>query len=171
MNVLIPHFGRENVTMAYTDTDSFVLEITTNDLEEELAKPEMRQHFDLSNYPKDHPLCSTNNKKVPGKFKDELAGDVMSEFIALRAKCYAYSTIQNEYANKAKGIATSVSKTIQMDAYRRTLESQKKLTVTINSIVKKDHELHTVQMQKVALSAFDDKRYVHDDGITTRAYQ
>ena len=69
-DTLIPHFGRENVTMAYTDTDSFVLEITTKDLDEELAK--LSADFDFSNYPTTHELHDVNNKKVPGKFKDEL---------------------------------------------------------------------------------------------------
>ena len=164
---LIPHFGRENVTMAYTDTDSFVLEITTKDLDEELAK--LSADFDFSNYPTTHELHDVNNKKVPGKFKDELAGDV-TEFIGLRAKCYAYSTIKKNDDNKAKGIARSVSKTLHLDAYRDTLESHKKHVVTINSFEKRDHQIYTTRGQKIALSAFDDKRYICDDGITTKAY-
>ena len=168
-DTLIPHFGRENVTMAYTDTDSFVLEITTKDLDEELAK--LSADFDFSNYPTTHELYDVNSKKVPGKFKDELAGDVMVEFIGLRAKCYAYSTIKKNDDNKAKGIAKSVSKTLNLDTYRSTLESHKKHVVTINSIEKRDHELHTVRSQKIALSAFDDKRYICEDGVTTKAYR
>ena len=32
------------------------------------------------------------NKKVYGFFKDELGGKIMKEFVALRAKTYAYLT-------------------------------------------------------------------------------
>ena len=165
---LIPHFKRENITMAYTDTDSYVLEITTKDLDEELSK--LSKDFDFSNYPKDHKLNNEVNKKVPGKFKDELAGDVMVEFIGLRPKCYAYSTMKKNDDNKAKGIARSVSKTLHLDTYRNTLESHKKHVVTINSFEKRDHQIYTTRGQKIALSAFDDKRYICDDGITTKAY-
>ena len=41
--------------------------------------------YDTSNYPEDQPLHTTANKKVVGKFKDELGGEPMSEFIALRS--------------------------------------------------------------------------------------
>lgn len=44
----------------------------------------------MSDYLKDHPLHSTKNKKVIGKFKDELKGHVMSEIVFLRSKAYAY---------------------------------------------------------------------------------
>ena len=35
-------------------------------------------------------LFQQENKKVMGKFKDELRGKIMTEFCALRAKAYAY---------------------------------------------------------------------------------
>ena len=52
--------------MAYTDTDSFVLEITTKDLDD-LVK--LSTDFDFSNYPTTHKLHDVHNKKVLGKFK------------------------------------------------------------------------------------------------------
>ena len=44
--------------------------------------------FDTSNYDKDdnRPLPIGKNKKVIGKFKDELDGKIIIEFVALRAK-------------------------------------------------------------------------------------
>ena len=46
-------------------------------------------------------------KKVIGKFKDELNGQIMTEFIALRAKTYAFMQINEEEeleeSKKAKG--------------------------------------------------------------------
>ena len=48
--------------------------------------------FDTSNFSTKllRPLPISINKKVLGKFKDELAGKIMSEFCALKAKTYAY---------------------------------------------------------------------------------
>ena len=46
----------------------------------------MKNYFDLSDYPKDHPLYDTINKKVIGKFKDEANGKIITEFIGLRPR-------------------------------------------------------------------------------------
>ena len=49
-----------------TDTDSFVLEIKTEDVYNDF-KDDILQWFDASNYPKDHPICTNVNKKVIGR--------------------------------------------------------------------------------------------------------
>ncbi|WAR05655.1 hypothetical protein MAR_021024 [Mya arenaria] len=48
--------------------------------------------FDTSNFPADHPsgIKSGVNKKVVGMFKDEYGGNIMHEFVGLRAKLYSY---------------------------------------------------------------------------------
>ena len=48
------------------------------------------RNFDNSDYPKDSPYFSVENKKVIGKFKDEAAGIPIVEFIGLRSKMYSY---------------------------------------------------------------------------------
>ena len=45
--------------------------------------------YDFSDYPKNHPCYSETNKKVVGKFKDECAGKVISEYVGLRLKMYS----------------------------------------------------------------------------------
>ena len=51
--------------------------------------------FDTSNFDKNDngPLKIGKNKKLIGKFKDELGGKVLTEFVALRAKTYAYNIL------------------------------------------------------------------------------
>ena len=53
----------------------------------------MNEWFDTSKYSKEdnRPLPIGINKKVLGKFKDELDGKVMTEFCASRAKTYAFA--------------------------------------------------------------------------------
>ena len=73
------------------DTDSFVYEIETKDFYRDIPR-DVKKRFDVSGYSKDdnRPLPIGENKKVVGLMKDELGGKIMTEFVALRAKMYAY---------------------------------------------------------------------------------
>ena len=70
--------------------------------------------YDTSNYKSGDVLFSSKNKKVIGKFKDELGGKVMSEFIGLRSKSYAFTYIDNNNIErcdqKLKGIKKNIIK-------------------------------------------------------------
>ena len=80
------------------DTDSFILEIKTDDFFED-TKEDLKEWFDNSNYHKDMILPdeyaknASVNKKVIGKMENELHKGHMSEFIALSPKVYAYKQI------------------------------------------------------------------------------
>ena len=50
----------------------------------------IQDNLDTSNYPETNPLFSNKNKKVIGKFTDELDGQIMSELVFLRIKAYAF---------------------------------------------------------------------------------
>ena len=83
-----PKYG-DNVRLCYMDTDSFVMDIKTDDFYKDISN-DVDKWFDTSNYDKNdnRPLEIGKNKKVIGKFKDELGGKIMNEFCALRAKTY-----------------------------------------------------------------------------------
>ena len=70
------------------DSDCFVYELETEDFYRDIAK-DVEKRFDTSGYSKDEnrPLPIRENKKVIGLMKDELGGKIMTEFVALRAKC------------------------------------------------------------------------------------
>ena len=53
---------------------------------------------------KDDRLPAGLNKKLIGKFKDELKGKVMTKFIALASKVYAYLDDNNNGDERIKGI-------------------------------------------------------------------
>ena len=97
--------------LCYTDTDSFIIYIKTEDFFEDISN-DVEKWFDTSNYDKNdkRPLPIGKNKKVPGLFKDELGGKIITEFVALRPKAYA---ILDDYGNdykKAKGTRKCVIK-------------------------------------------------------------
>nr|CAG8642698.1 8208_t:CDS:2 [Entrophospora candida] len=93
-------------SLLYTDTDSLVYEIETEDIYTDMAKNS--ELFDFSNYPNTHPLYNEENKAVIGKFKDECCGMPMWEFIGLRAKMYAFEIENGQITKKAKGISKNV---------------------------------------------------------------
>ena len=78
---------KDNAKLCYMDTDSFVINIFTQDFFEDINN-DVERWFDTPNYDKndERPLQIGVNKKVIGIFKYELGGKIMKEFCALRAK-------------------------------------------------------------------------------------
>ena len=80
-----PKYG-DNLTLCYMDTDSFVYHIKTKDFYTDIA-PDVRNRFDTSAYKnRSRPLEAGLNKKVIGLMKDELSGEIMTEFVALSSQ-------------------------------------------------------------------------------------
>ena len=73
-----------NVKLCYIDTDSFIINIKTNE-DEDIAS-DVENRFDTSNYEVNRPLPLGKNKKVIGLMKDELGGKIITEFVTLRPK-------------------------------------------------------------------------------------
>ena len=69
------------------DTDSFVMMIETNDFFKDINN-DVEKWFDTSNFDKNDNrlLLFDKNKKVIGKFKDELGGKIISELVLLKLK-------------------------------------------------------------------------------------
>ena len=94
--------------LLYTDTDSLLLEIKTDDVYKDIKSNE--NLYDKSDYPKEHPLHSNTNKKVLGKMKDECAGAPIAECVCLRLKMYSILKEDEKNIKKAKGVKRSVVK-------------------------------------------------------------
>ena len=77
-----------NVKLCYMDTDSFIVDIKTNDFYKDIAN-DVENRFDTSSYEINRPLPMGKNKKVIGLMKDELGGKIITEFVALRPKTYS----------------------------------------------------------------------------------
>ena len=88
----------------YMDTDSFVVNIKTDDFYKDIVN-DVDKWFDTSNYDKNdkRPFPIGKNKKVIGLFTDELGGKIMIEFCALRQKTYAYKLDDDIEFKKTKG--------------------------------------------------------------------
>ena len=82
-----PKYGND-VKLCYMDKDSFVMNIKTEDFYKDIAT-DVEKRFDTSNYEVNRPLPTGKNKKVIGLMKDELAGNIITEFVTLRPKTYS----------------------------------------------------------------------------------
>ena len=92
-NYIIPKYGKK-AKLCYTDTDSFIIYVKTEDFFEDTSN-DVEKWFDTSNCNKKDkiPLPIGKNKKELGLFKDELGGKIITEFVVLRAKIYSYLVI------------------------------------------------------------------------------
>ena len=87
--------------LCYMDTDSFGIHIKTEDFYKDIAN-DVEKWFDTSNYDSNRLLPTGKNKKVIDLFKDELRGQIIIEFVGLRAKTYSYLRHDHSEHKKAK---------------------------------------------------------------------
>ena len=165
----IKHKYGNKAKLLFTDTDSLTYEIETNDAYADFWKN--KDKFDNSDYNKESPFYNAVNKKVIGKFKDESAGIPITEFVGLRSKMYSYVKDNEQTARTAKGIKKQVIiKDIKHEDYKEVLFNNKQMHHTIKTIRSNNHQLGSFELNKISLSCFDDKRFVHQNGITSYAY-
>ena len=153
-----------------TDTDSLTYQIFTEDLYQDML--EMKDLFDFSDYPKNHPCYDIANKKVLGKFKDESNSQIMTMCVGLRSKVYA-ERIQGEDDDKkrCKGVKKAiVASTLNVADYVNALLNDTILMRSMTTLRSYNHEVFTQKLNKIALSSADDKRFVLQDKISTRAH-
>ena len=86
--------------LLFTDTDSLVYDIKTEDVYEDFYRDKIL--FDFSDYPLDSMFFDSVNKKVIGKMKDEFQGKIISEFVGLKSKMYSLIAVEDEEVKKAK---------------------------------------------------------------------
>ena len=134
-----------NAELLFTDTDSLVYEIKSENIYEEFFK--WKYLFDFSNYSKHSILCDYTNKKIIGKMKYDYGGNIIDEFIGIKSKLYSIIKWVN--------IAT------EFNEFKDVLFNEN----IIRHKMKRNYEI-----DKKSLSCFDDKRYVLNDGVRTLVY-
>ena len=154
---LQPYFGQESIRLHYMDTDSFVLNVNTNDIIKDLKK--LEDIFNFSNLDENHEPFSNKNEKVLGKFKIETPKKFwIDEFVCLRSKMYAFKC-GGDSKNKLKGISKSQSKNIRFEEYKKYLDGEEYHSECINYILHSiNHEMHLQEIKNSTKSIFDDKR-------------
>ena len=62
-----------------------------------------KEYFDLSNFSKDSKYYCVDNKKVPGKMKDEYGGTPILEYAGAKRKSYTVIDVNNYEKSTHKG--------------------------------------------------------------------
>ena len=167
----------DKAELLMTDTDSLMYLIQTDDVYSDIKK-DVKKKFDTSNFPDNHPsgIESGVNEKVIGKFKNEVATNQITHFAGLSSKLYSY--LMENYGKrekideicKAKGVKKNViKKSLTFEDYKKCLFSEEKVMKEMNIIRSKNHDIYSMNVNKVALSANDDKRLVCPNKIDTLA--
>ena len=178
------------IKLIYTDTDSFVIEVETDDIFKDMY--EDGHLYDFSDYPKDHPNFSLTNKKVYGIFKDDLNAKIITEFTADKPKMYSYEYIDNyldmlkncepdkykiikskmrsnEYIdnynilnkNRHKGIKIFVD--LKHNEYKRVLYKEELIYKNFYNLQLNKQKIYLDRINKIALNPFDSKRHWIDN--------
>ena len=167
-NYIKPKYG-DRARLCYMDTDSFIIHIETEDFYKDIAN-DVEVSFDTCKYnEKDgRPLPIAKNKKELGFFKDELDGKLLTEFLALRAKVYAYLLEDGSEHKKAKETNKCiVKKEIKFKEYKESIYENKTVLKLQQGFRSYCHTFFTEEINKIALSNNDKKRLQTFDEITT----
>ena len=154
--------------LLYSETDSLVYSIQHDDIYEWIKNN--KQHFDLSDSIRPD-MKDNTNKKVLGKFKDEMNTLLTKEFLALNPKVYSIihqdmkttGEIIEKNKKTLKGVSkVVVKKEISHKDYQEVLQDNKPKTRIVTSIRSFNHQLYTFKQSKVALTSFYDKEVMID---------
>ena len=119
-------------TLLFTDIDSLTYQIQTDNVYEDFYAD--KHLFDFSGYEKESPFYNDENKKVIGKMKVKLNGEIIEEFVDLTAKMYSLKS-KKEEMKKAKGVKKNVvKKDISHQDYVDCLFKERKFMHTMQTI-------------------------------------
>ena len=182
-----------NVELIYSDTDSFIIHVETDDIYKDMLKD--KNLYDFSEYPTNHPNYDTINKKALMKYKDELKSKIIIEFIRLKPKMNSFNYVDNniimnkyeydEYDNiilegdkrivlkydKYNNIIVNknshkdIKKSICLkhDEYKRALYKEQLIYKKFYDLQLNKQNMYLDKINKIALNPFDSKRYWIDN--------
>ena len=160
--------------LLYQDTDSLVYNIEHPDIYEWIKNN--KHYFDLSDSLR-RDLKDNGNKKVLGKFKDEMHSLVIKEFTALNPKVYSIihehfdkdkNKIIDKNTKKLKGVSKAVVKNqITHQDYVNVWKTNKSITKEVIGIRSLNHQLYTYKQDKIALTSYYDKMFMSDGNTCT----
>ena len=105
-----------------------------------------------------------SNKKVLGKFKNELKSKIITEFVVLKPKMYSFEFIDNtliENKNKCKGVKKSVD--LKHNEHKQSLFNEEIIYKEFYNLQLYKQNIYLDKINKITLNPFDSKRYWIDN--------
>ena len=143
-DVLKPKY-QDNIKQVYTDTDSYVIQVDTDDLYKDFKETNETGILVITML-NILTMIYKSNKKVLGKFKDEMNGKIIATFIGLKPKAYCYKVYgEDREHKKSKGVVKhKVSNQLSYKTYEDTLNRIFKEEVQFNTIRSKNHQIYSI---------------------------
>ncbi len=165
-----------SLRLLFTDTDSLCMEIAHPD---PMTVFPLNEWFDLNEYPEDDSYYGkrykdNRNKKVIGKFKDEMVegghGVYIKEVVALRSKMYSCLKSDGKNKNTAKGVSWAAKRKLVHEKYLACLTPGEGFKVEVMPMTSFQTDgsnvIHTITVDKATLSPCDSKLYLVDATTT-----
>ena len=158
---------RRDFEVIQMDTDSLYMALSAKDFDD-IIKPDLKELY--KDEKPDWLVTDEYSKRVPGLFKPEFKGKRM---IALTSKCYfadngdsgAGASQESIPKFSCKGVSRRQNK-MSRERYKNALFGALDKVINIG-FRKKENHIVTYEQTKLGLSAYYDKRVVHEDGIHT----
>ena len=161
---------QNSVKLFYMDTDSFIINIKTEDFYEDIAN-DVEKRSDTSNYEVNRLLPKGKNKKVIGLMKYKLGAKIMTEFAALRPKTYSYLMDYGNSDKKPKRRKKcKIKGRLKFNNYKDCLLNNEIILKSQRRFKIKAQNVYTEEVNKISLSSNDDKRLQTFDRITLYPY-
>ncbi len=161
------HYYGKTLKLAYFDTDSFLYEIQTDDIFQELANA-FKELMDFSNFDESNKYFDKSKAKKIGYLKSEYGNEVIHQFVGLKAKLYSILHGNNLSKSTAKGLQKAIlKKFVNHQHYLDVLTNNDALVSSMRRIQSKEHNISTIEQQKMIFHPMDDKKYILEDGINT----
>ena len=95
---------------------------------------------------------------------------LIKEFVSLRPKMYSVLEGASTEKKTAKGINKSVTRKMRHEQCFQALFGEQRSTALMTCIRSYKHDVMTVNIKKIGMSPYDDKRYVLDDKVAKLAH-
>ena len=174
--VVRPTFGRENVCLLYSDTDSFYFEFAGHTYDEVLTA--LEPHIDFSNFDPAHPRHSRERRCQFGFVKVDTANFKILAFQGCRKKCYKIYLDNGDFhlppvgnggkikkrVTKIKGVSRA-SRVADTDFILSLTELTHVCSLKTFKIESHVHRLSLVERHKMALNSFDNSSFQKTCGL------
>ncbi|KAK3104974.1 hypothetical protein FSP39_014438 [Pinctada imbricata] len=157
-------------TIAFDGEKGYVLEV---DLEypdhlhdDHSDLPVAPEHIEVS----DDQLSPYSKRLRPGVMKDEVPNKFIVSFVGLRANMYSFICNDKDETKIAKGVQKStIENHLCFEQYKACLFEESEQMCESYNIRSENHSLYMTNVNKIGLSALDDKRFVLPDKCNTLA--